>query len=91
MNRICLICGADNNLTLHHLVKRKLNQRGKFLKTIDTIDLCRECHDLVELEKVRMRWGLKLAQATKKGYDKGFQDGKNYSIEQLNEKESKNA
>lgn len=75
-NKLCVICGTKEEITEHHLTERTLRKSGKFKKPLPTIviDLCRPCHDLVELEKVRMKWSLKLQQAKEKAYKQGYDD-----------------
>ena len=72
---MCWVCGKKKGLTIHHL--REF--RGKRLKGKPNgeIPLCRECHDLLEMEKVEMKWSKKLIKAREESYNKGFKDGVN--------------
>lgn len=82
-DRLCLICGTQNNLTFHHLTARTLEyEKKKGMKSkIKKITLCRDCHDLVEYEKHGMKWNRKLEKTWKKAYQEGFDDCMSRGIE----------
>ena len=70
---MCWVCGSKKSLTIHHL--RKFNRKRLKGKSNGEIPLCRECHDLLEAEKVEMKWSIKLKRAREKAYNKGFKEG----------------
>lgn len=74
IDEICLICGSDNDLTDHHLTKVSLKKNPNPL-IIPKIKLCRTCHDLIEFDKQKMKWGKKLKKVRDKAYCQGFADG----------------
>ena len=70
---ICWVCGKKKGLTIHHLREFKGSRlKGK---SNGEIPLCRSCHDLLEQEKVKMKWALRINKARQDGYNKGFKDG----------------
>ena len=69
---MCWVCGSKKNLTIHHL--RKVKAKGKGSANGE-IPLCRDCHDLIETEKQKMKWNRKLKQVRDKAYREGFANG----------------
>ncbi len=68
----CWVCGGKDRLTIHHLREVKAKRKGK---PNGEIPLCRDCHDLIEYEKVKIKWNKKLSIVRKKAYNRGFEDG----------------
>ena len=70
---MCWICGSKKGLTIHHL--REFKGRRLKGKSNGEIPVCRICHDLLEFEKVNIKYSLRLDKARKEGYNKGFREG----------------
>lgn len=46
----CAICGAKENLQVHHQSYERLGQQGE---VFDLVTLCRECHAMIHGIKIR--------------------------------------
>lgn len=71
VSKQCTVCGIKNKVTTHHL--RDVHDKVYFNKKnkrrpncVGEIDLCRDCHDLVEtivtkakLKRMSYHWGYK--------------------------------